>query len=694
MPGRRVDAGAARKRRDGIALRKIHVFVVPCFVVQVDECLAAFDKDLAPAGWAAADPLHRCVVCTLPHGICEHTRQWFDTRDRHPILDPLPKDNVDLTMDDIADVLTPAASAVPGITTPPKSAPSLANLRWEYLRALPADEVSGKRVDLSSPSPRAGHTMVLLDGVKSYREDTRLLVVFGGVSTGRDGPQRSKLGAGAEAESSDRTGAGVATARTSIPQQALSYHDDIRVFRMGHRTWHCPDATGDLPDGRYGHVSLALGDEEMWMFGGRLKGGRQAGDTYLLNVQSMQWDKTNTGGDGEPNPAPRTWSAAVKVREHVLLFGGADLRSGRILNDVWMWNIQTRRWGEQIVVGTPPLARYGHVLLACPDGQVLVLGGCCVCSSEEEGLPSDHDRLQLRVRVAADNVNRAYRLEEAEAAVGAFDNYLDLGGSVSGLGRLCSSNDSSFHCSCSKEYCSTREPWKRLSRRQAQLAAAVAARERDTAFREEKLREVLHEQAAMTYWARSHARHPLKYLDVVFLDTENMIWGAINPAVGRGDATQPVARMHFSAVALGHKVVLWGGCLPTSKLVEMVDGDIHVFDLVHRRWSRHVGERHPEGIKPRLDAAVGQLRRAERTLFEATQRAMTLGAPGGRTMQVAYLESKLCCRGRATQQGCHFCIDDATIYGNIYILLDCSTQDSSRLYDVAICRPRFKFESR
>lgn len=601
----------------------------------MDECLTAWERGQIPAKPEPINQFHRCAVCTLPYGNCEHTQQWLKTQDR-TILDQLPKDNVDLAMDDISDVLKPESSVLMD-TNKESDVLALANLSWEVLRAQPADELAGETVDLSSPPPRVGHTMVLLKGEDSLREDSRLLVVFGGVSTTTD-KQPSKLNSRERTADENRGRSDPEPAGGSfIPQQGISYHADVRVFRIGLGTWHCPQATGDLPDGRYGHVSVALDNEMMWMFGGRLVGGQQAGDTYILNTREMRWDRTSTTKKNEPSPKPRVWSAAVKIRERVLLIGGTDLHSGRIFDDVWTWNTQTRCWGEEIVVGTPPLPRYGHALLACSDGKVLVLGGCCVSSLAEEGLPTDHDRLQFQVRVAATDVSRAYQLEEAEAAVGALDNYIELGGSPSVLNQHYSGGRSPWPSDRSGS-CTRQEPWRCISRRQAQLAAAIAARERDSTIREEKFQEILYEQAAMTYWAKLRSRHPLKDLDTMLLDTESMTWGVANPRpVGGGRTTPPIARMHFSAVTLGQKVALWGGCLPTSRRVGMVDGGVHVFDLVSRRWSRPVGKRHQEGVRPRLDSAIGQLHRAERALFEATQRALTLGAPGGRTMQVMFI---------------------------------------------------------
>lgn len=617
--------------------------------MQVDECLVAWEKGRNPRPADAVDPLHRCAVCTLPHGTCLHSRQWLESR--HAILDPLPKDNIDMAMDDISDVLAPAAAAFGGATKHPhNSVPSLSTLQWETLCGLPADVLSGKKVDLSSPLPRAGHSMVLLDGAGSSREDTRLLVVFGGALFACGKTTQSSDGNAETDKSSRNNSDGEVVAEGEVSQQALRYHADVHVFRVGLGTWHCPEATGDLPEGRYGHVSLALGGETMWMFGGRLQGGHQAGDTYVLDVRDMRWERTNDANNGEASPAPRVWSAAAVVRERVILFGGTDLRSGRVFDDVWTWHVQTRRWGEQIVVGSPPLARYGHALLGCQDSEkVLVLGGCCVSSVAEEGLPEDHDQLQLRVRVAADKVNDAYQNEEDEIVVGAFSKYAKRGGSLAGgsgwngRGSPVESSESNIEAGGRPQ-----ERRKGFSRHKARLAAAVASRERDTALREEQLRTVLYEHAAMTYWAKLRSQNPLAQMDATFLDTESMIWRAPSaPAAGGCGVAPPSARMHFAAVALGDKVVLWGGCLPTSKRVEVANGAVHVFDLVHHRWSRPLAEHHPEGIRPRVDAAAAQLRRAERALFEATQRAMTLGAPGGRTMQVTWvnsLQSHICRR--------------------------------------------------
>lgn len=538
-------------------------------------------------------------------------------------------------MDDLSDVLQQAPVDLPH-SNDQSLPPAMSNLHWETLCPQPADEISGTKVDLSSPASRAGHTMVLLNGTGSLVEDTRLLIVFGGVSRASREPWQQDSGAkGIEYAngSSDR--------RNDHQEQALSYHPDVRIFRVGISTWHKPETIGDTPEGRYGHVSLALDSDLMWMFGGRLQGGRQDGDTYLLDVRQMCWENTNDTRHGRRGPAARVWSAGVKVRERVLLFGGADIRSGRILDDVWAWDVATRTWTEHIVVGTPPLARYGHALLACSDKQVVVLGGCCVSSTAENGLPPDYDRMQLRVRVAADNVNRAHKLEEAHLAVGALANFFELGGVSWPIG--CTVNhDRRARCSDPLgKVPAERARWRDLSRGQALFAAAVAARERDTALQEKKLRAVLYETAASSYWAKLQSRHPIEHLDAAFLDTDSMIWGANvsqqSSRSTRRDAVYtaaPAARMHFSAATINEKVIVWGGCLPTAKRMQPVDGGVYVFDVVNRRWSRPAGGQHPDGIRPRMDAAVGQVRRAARSLFEAKQRAMTMGAPAGRTMQV------------------------------------------------------------
>ena len=591
------------------------------YAVQVDECLTAWEKGNTSAAAKASDVLQRCIVCTLPHGTCKHNKQWLDNRHLHSILDPLPIDRVEETMDDISDVLTPAPVARVTVE-PDDGAPSFSHIHWETLSPQPTRELLDWKVDVSTPCSRAGHTMVLLNGPGSFTEDTRLLVVFGGVSSTEQTGNHDWLNAPSEDE------------QGGLPLRTMSYITDVWLFRVSHRTWYCPHITGELPRGRYGHVSLALDSELMWMFGGRLEGGSQGGDTFVLNVREMKWERTNVEGGAGTTPSPRVWSAAARIGERVLLFGGADLQRGRIFDDVWIWNTENRYWEEQIVIGNPPLARYGHALLACPDGKVFVLGGCCVSTSAEDGLPTDHDKLKLQVRVAANRVTRAYQLEEAETAFKAIDNYRELGSSMQDFGQLRRKSFPALY-SRSNGHILAQKICKDLPRHQAQLAAAVAARERETALREEELRTTLHEQAAMTYWAKLHSRNPFKKMDATFLDTENLIWGETNPlSFGQSRSSSPAARMHFSAVLLHKKVVVWGGCFPTSRRMEVIDEGVHVFDLVHRRWGKLFGQEQREGIKPRLDSALGQLRRAERALFDAKQTAMTIGAPRGRTLQV------------------------------------------------------------
>lgn len=591
-------------------------------ISQVDECLALWKKTRIPASSRSANPRYRCVVCTLPHGACKHNKQWLECRSRRPILDALAKDNIDLMMDDITDLLAPAAD-IQRYSTPKARIPSLSHLRWETLRAQPADELAGKKIDLSSPSCRAGHTMVVVDGAGSLQEDTRLIVLFGGVSNAKRERPIHAPDAGA-VDDDDRKRDVNLTHEDDGAGHSMCYYAGIHVFSVGLGTWHCPQVSGDLPDGRYGHVSLALNNETMWMFGGRLQGGRQASDTFLLDVRAMKWRKTQSADDGKGGPSARVWSAAVKVLDRVILFGGADVLGGRILDDVWTWNVQSERWEEQIVVGSPPLARYGHALLACPDRQVIVLGGCCVSPAAEDGLPLDYDELQLRVRVAAGDVSRAYRLEEAEVDAEALVRSAEAGYFLRDQYR--------------GGFSSVKGRWRKsLARRQAQVAANIAARERHTASMEENLRTILDERAAMTHWAKLRSRHPVDRVDVTYLDTKSMIWGVLNPPPISGGASKPpAARMHFCASVVGGKVVLWGGCLPTSREVKCAEGGVNVYDLVHRRWSAPVGKSHEEGIQPDVDAAIGQLRRAERALHEAKQRAMTMGAPGGRTLQVCW----------------------------------------------------------
>lgn len=593
--------------------------------MQVDECLTAWKTSHASSA-AVADPHHRCVVCTLPYGECQHSKQWLESRDRDTILDDLPKDCVEQTIDDLSDVLRPGLVALQqnSLHNVP---PSFSTFRWTSISSRATDEVSGKIVDLSSPPPRVGHTMVqLYPSDTAFREVPGFLVMFGGLSVDScDG-----LG-----PNNPLTLESATTSDCALKRRAWVCPSEVCVFDLARRKWGSPGLRGDMPHGRYGHVALAIKATLMWVFGGREQDGSQDGDTYVLDMAKMSWERTNAASRNDgPSPPARLWSAATKIRGRVIMFGGTDLLACRMFNDVWTWDIETRCWADQIVVGAPPFGRYGHALLTCSDERVLVLGGCCVSTDAEKALPADADELQRRLEHQAEEVVRAHDLEEAEVAVGLFANYAKL------LPPDRNRRNTNV-VSASSRYerdARTHKKWRLACQRRARLAATLAAREKSSAAQGKLLRDISHEIDASAYWATLQSRNPLREVDATYLDTENMIWSADVPQGGtRRGAGAPSARMLFSAVVMGSKVVMWGGCSPTAKRIQIAEGGVHVFDTIRSVWSRSLGRSLPESLQPRADAARRGLRRAERLLHEAKQRALTLGAPGGRTVQVRTL---------------------------------------------------------
>lgn len=586
---------------------------VSTWVEQVDENRTAWEKDRVPRK-LVTDLHHRCVVCTLPHGSCQHSREWVEMRNKQTILDNLPKDSVELIMDDISDVLPPASEDVysrSGYKTP--STIQCPTLKWRIVCSHPSDKISGKQVDLSSPQTRVYHTMVQLHESESFTNDTTLLVVFGGICNACDDSVYLDKIIGVNSEG----GNGDPASDSKTSSQSFSFPSDVSIFHVAHSKWFRPELKGHLPPGRYGHVAISLNRTTMWMFGGRLENADQDGDTYILSLRDMEWERIDRKDHKTPSPSARVWSAAAKVGNRVILFGGVDLVSGQLFNDVWTWDVVARRWIDQVVIGVPPLARYGHALLACRDKRVLILGGCCVSTVADKALPLSQNERHRRVCDAAEELSRAYHLEEAELTLGMFVNYANIGNIAPPANR----HPKRFS--------------KDLSQRRARLAAAVAAREKDVAKRAKALNDALLEDEALTYWARLHSRNPLGQVDATFLNTDSMAWEVkLTESRRQNERMVPSARMHFSAVMIEQSVIVWGGSHPTAERMLPVEDGVHIFDTSTCTWSRPPGYENPDGIQPLLEAARQKSCRAQRALFQAKQRAMSLGAPGGRTLQV------------------------------------------------------------
>ena len=179
-------------------------------------------------------------------------------------------------------------------------------------------------------------------------------------------------------------------------------------------------------------------------------------------------------------------------------------------------------------------------------------------------------------------------------------------------------------------------------------AAAVAARERDTRDAENDLNAILQERAAAVHWAKMNADHGRAYMsgvhdhqfmDITLLDVQSKVW--TEPTAPPCTGKLPLARMNHTAVNIAGKVIVIGGCHPTTTRVTLSDNDVHILDIESWRWTIPAVENTPYAMLPTLEAAKNAVRRAGRVLEDETATAQSTGVPGGRSIEVAEAEAGL-----------------------------------------------------
>ncbi|UCE10638.1 MAG: hypothetical protein JSW61_01540, partial [Candidatus Thorarchaeota archaeon] len=129
--------------------------------------------------------------------------------------------------------------------------------------------------------------------------------------------------------------------------------DDTWFYDYAANTW--TEHSGFSPPGRItaGMVYCSETDE-MIMYGG-------LGDTrtWSFNCETRTWSRVTTSGD--PGPHHSAAMAYDPVENVIVLFGGVSSSAMIPLDDVWIFDCETREWTE-LYPSVVPLARYGHVM--------------------------------------------------------------------------------------------------------------------------------------------------------------------------------------------------------------------------------------------------------------------------------------------------------------------------------------------
>ena len=110
----------------------------------------------------------KCMICTLPYGTCEHTREWisesYERRTRIP-----DDEDLDKTIDDMLSVIGDFKLE----TKPILEDIDLDGMQWKTLEQRPTDRIGSTNVCLFSPDEKGWHSTVKLSA--------NLVLVFGGL---------------------------------------------------------------------------------------------------------------------------------------------------------------------------------------------------------------------------------------------------------------------------------------------------------------------------------------------------------------------------------------------------------------------------------------------------------------------------------------------------------------------------------
>ncbi|KAL3871702.1 hypothetical protein ACJMK2_039685 [Sinanodonta woodiana] len=152
--------------------------------------------------------------------------------------------------------------------------------------------------------------------------------------------------------------------------------DNKTILNSG--LWYVFSALGESPSIRVGHTCTFIhganeGDNgKLYVIGGANPSGPFC-DTYVLDLNSLQWDVVDT-----PGFRARYEHAAFVPQSfptNIYVFGGAD-QTGN-MNDLQVLDTTTNSWRSLNVSGTPPSERTFHTSACIGDKFFVYSGGHC-----------------------------------------------------------------------------------------------------------------------------------------------------------------------------------------------------------------------------------------------------------------------------------------------------------------------------
>lgn len=137
--------------------------------------------------------------------------------------------------------------------------------------------------------------------------------------------------------------------------------------------WRCcvMDSQARQPPARVAHAQAAVGDDSVYIFGGRAgitMNEHPMNDLWKFHVDTESWEEIETSGTP---PSPRSFHRMVACDASLYVFGGCGAQ-GR-LADLHQFNLETRVWTN---LGASPLLRgRGGANLIVLNDRLAVVGG-------------------------------------------------------------------------------------------------------------------------------------------------------------------------------------------------------------------------------------------------------------------------------------------------------------------------------
>lgn len=143
---------------------------------------------------------------------------------------------------------------------------------------------------------------------------------------------------------------------------------ECEVVAMNKAMWLYPKIMGFNPSEKWGHTAC-YSNGFLYVYGGCC-GGLHFRDVFVLNLETMAWNKLVTTGQ---DPGPRDSHTAVLVEQKMIIFGGTN--GTNKVNDVHVLDLKTREWSRPHCKGIAPSPRESHTATLCGNKKLVIFGG-------------------------------------------------------------------------------------------------------------------------------------------------------------------------------------------------------------------------------------------------------------------------------------------------------------------------------